>query len=173
MSDHTLLIEKAAAWLRGKKCVAIITDMTCGASTETADVIGWDARGHSTLVEVKVSRSDFRADRFKPHRVEPGRGMGFRRYYCTPPGLLSVADLPKGWGLLEWSGKRMAVIQECSDGMPGPTWDMAGQRSELALLITALRRVGATCPKGISVRPYTFETSGRATLGTATPDQPA
>lgn len=33
------------------------------------------------------------------------------------------------------------------------------------ILISALRRVGQQAPKGVSVKCYTYEVSGKATLG--------
>lgn len=52
------------------------------------------------MIEVKVTRSDFLADRKKPHR-QGGKGMGSWRYYMAPEGLISVGELPDGWGLIE------------------------------------------------------------------------
>jgi hypothetical protein len=67
---------------------------------ELPDVIGFKMR-HSDLIECKVSRSDFLADKRKSFRNEQsGKGMGDYRYYCCPKGLISTEELPDGWGLL-------------------------------------------------------------------------
>lgn len=163
---HSLLIERAARWLE-REAVAVITDMTYACSTETADVIGWDARGYSSLIEVKVSRSDFLADKHKPHRKEPGRGMGSARWYCAPKGLLKPEDMPHGWGLLEWTGKKIRVVHRPEVPPHVFQWDQQGQRCEIGLLISALRRIAQTTPPGVSVKAYTFESKRRATLGVA------
>jgi hypothetical protein len=66
---------------------------------ELADVIGFDSR-HSTLIECKVSRSDFLNDKKKNFRVKPEKGMGDHRYYCCPKDLIKKEEVPTGWGLL-------------------------------------------------------------------------
>ncbi|NVL49910.1 adenylosuccinate synthase [Pseudomonas syringae pv. actinidiae] len=53
----------------------------------------------TVVVEVKTSRSDFLADRKKPHRSE-GEGMGLFRYFMCPEGLISPTELPPRWGLI-------------------------------------------------------------------------
>lgn len=90
---HTELITLSAAWLRAQNCSVVITDMTHGGS-ETPDAIGWQ-RTDSILIECKASRADFLADRHKPFRRDPERGMGMLRYYATPEGLLKPEDRPR------------------------------------------------------------------------------
>ena len=53
----------------------------------------------TVLVECKVSRSDFLADKAKPHRHVGG--IGNWRYYMAPEGLISPNELPEKWGLVE------------------------------------------------------------------------
>lgn len=156
---HAELTGQAARWLERQGCAVVITEMAHGQS-ETPDAIGWHGT-HSTLVECKASRADFLADRQKHFRREPVRGMGTARYMCTMRGLLDVEELPLGWGLIEWDGKRMRVIQK-SD-----THETDG-RSEISVLLSALRRVAKDAPMGFSVKCYTIETKNRATLGVAT-----
>lgn len=163
MSDseitHDFLIEQAAAWLRKKGNAVIITDMAHGHS-ETPDAIGWQ-QTNTTLIEVKVSRSDFLADRKKWFRQFPKEGMGAERYFCAPKGMLSIEELPDGWGLLEWDGKRLRAAKR-SDNFGDKNW-----RAEVSLLLSALRRIGQDAPKGVSIKHYTFESKNRATLGVA------
>lgn len=75
--------------------------------TERADAWGysWGANGHSVLVEVKVSRSDFLRDKHKPHRQPGTPSLGDFRYFMCPAGLLTLDDMPEGWGLL-WVNAR-------------------------------------------------------------------
>ena len=54
------------------------------------------------MVECKITRDDFLADRDKPFRQKPARGVGSERFYLTPPVLIKLEELPPGWGLLEY-----------------------------------------------------------------------
>ncbi len=78
--------------------------------TENPDVWGYD--GNSTvLIEVKVSHSDFLADQKKYWRnVEPEYTAGNRRWYLCPEGVIKPEELPEGWGLLYWDGKRIMPV---------------------------------------------------------------
>ena len=67
--------------------------------TEQPDVLGLTAYGKSIIVEVKVSRADFLADKKKSWRINPNIAMGDERVYLTPEGLLNVSDIPYGWQL--------------------------------------------------------------------------
>lgn len=69
---------------------------------EQPDALGFRS-GVSVLIECKTSRPDFLADKKKKFRVDPAMGMGDWRFFLTPKGLISVSELPEGWGLLECS----------------------------------------------------------------------
>lgn len=155
---HAGLVAAAAAWLRRQGCAVVITEMA-HAGSETPDAIGWAGGGRSTVVECKASRADFLADRRKLFRRVVSQGMGRLRYYCAPRGVLSSDEMPPGWGLLEWDGRRMRVARK-AEPQPG-----SSGRAEVSLLLSAIRRIGAGAPRGIGVRFYTYETGGRATLG--------
>jgi hypothetical protein len=99
---HKQLVGIAYQWLL-KNCscgVAFKEFHTMASNGEHPDVIGFGSWGHSVLIEVKISRSDFFADRKKRFRQFPEMGMGTQRYYCCPAGLLTKEDLPDGWGLV-------------------------------------------------------------------------
>lgn len=109
---HKSLCDLAVVWLkrpnsaRGHGCNVAVSECPSGWVGEIPDAIGFRTGYHnveSVLVEVKVTRSDFLADKRKPHRLEGG--LGTFRYYLCPEGLIQVADLPPGWGLL-WVNKR-------------------------------------------------------------------
>jgi hypothetical protein len=74
------------------------------------DAIGWKRACHSVLIECKVTRADFLADRAKPFRLKPESGVGGERFYLTPACLLRREELPAGWGLLEIRGHRVEMI---------------------------------------------------------------
>lgn len=97
---HTQCVKAASKWLNNK-CDVQMPEFFCW-NGELADVIGFkQSRSTSILIECKVSRRDFLADKKKYFRYEhPESGMGDLRYYCCPKGLIGQNDLPDGWGLL-------------------------------------------------------------------------
>lgn len=68
---------------------------------ESPDLIGFRNDNETTVVEVKVTRSDFLSDKNKKFRNQPEFGMGCFRYYACPEGLISKDELPDKWGLIE------------------------------------------------------------------------
>lgn len=105
---HADLCAVAVKWLKrpasagGHGCHVAASECRSGWSGEIPDAIGFRAAGDrdgSVVVEVKVSRSDFLADRNKPHRLEGG--MGNWRYFMAPAGMIRPDELPPGWGLIE------------------------------------------------------------------------
>lgn len=155
---HAALIVASAKWLEAKGHSVVITDMSHG-DGETPDAIGWKGKS-STLIECKASRSDFLHDREKPWRRDPERGMGCRRYFAAPEGLISPQELPGSWGLLELRKGKLKLITESGHHKRGAT-------AETSLLVSALRRVAHQAPKGVSVRCYSIVSTSppRATLG--------
>lgn len=87
----------------GHGCHFTVIEPTCYG--ENPDVFGVRHGLHSAsvgtfLLEAKTSRSDFLADRSKPHRINPEIGMGKYRYYICPTGLIKPEELPEKWGLI-------------------------------------------------------------------------
>lgn len=116
---HAELCAVAVKWLKrpnsanGHGCQVAVSECAPDWAGERPDAIGFRAGflAGSVLVECKVSRSDFHADKAKPHR-QPGSGMGTWRYYMAPKGLLSVSDMPERWGLLEVNSRgHVSVMQ--------------------------------------------------------------
>lgn len=99
---HSELVMAAWSWLlRDTQCgVAFREYKSSRFSMELPDVIGFDLRGISYIVECKVSRADFLADANKPFRKNPELGMGSQRYYCCPSKLITADEIPRGWGLV-------------------------------------------------------------------------
>jgi hypothetical protein len=138
---HPQLVERAVRWLRSYRCGVVLSEQAC-ASGEMPDAIGWKRANHSVLVECKVTRADFLADRSKPFRQKPEQGVGCERFYLTPPALLKVEELPAGWGLLEYRRGRIErgeieVIHASAKNLR----TAAGFRYEMNLLLASLRRV--------------------------------
>ena len=131
---HSELIAAASKWLRTRRYPIVLCDVQCAVTSEQPDVIGWTNGGLSCVVECKASRSDFQRDARKWFRRSPEVGMGYERWFCAPAGMLTVADLPERWGLVEPSGKRMRVVRKADTNLP------RNERCERALLVNALRR---------------------------------
>jgi hypothetical protein len=133
---HAQLVEKAVRWLRWYRCGVVLSEQAC-VGGEMPDAIGWKRACHSVLVECKVTRADFLADRAKTFRQKPQRGVGSERFYLTPPNLVNSDELPAGWGLLEMRRGRLEMVRASAKNLRRA----AGFRYEMNLLLASLRRV--------------------------------
>ena len=133
---HPQLVEKAVRWLRSYRCGVVLSEQAC-VSGEMPDAIGWKQACHSVLVECKITRADFLADREKPFRQKPERGVGSERFYLTSPGLIKLEELPVGWGLLEVRRGHVETLHTSAKNLRTPV----GLRYEMNLLLASLRRV--------------------------------
>lgn len=108
---------------------------------EQPDCLGF-RNGVSCLIECKISRSDFLADKKKKFRINPELGMGDWRFYLAPTGLIKIEDIPIGWGLLETDGRVVRKVQ----GFPSNTdWYnkpfTCNKQAECDYLYSACRRM--------------------------------
>ncbi|HZE27540.1 MAG TPA: hypothetical protein VE083_09145 [Terriglobales bacterium] len=133
---HALLVRKAVEWLRGYRCGVVLSEQAC-VSGEMPDAIGWKRACHSVLVECKISRPDFLADRGKPFRQNPQLGVGSERFYLAPRGLIRPDELPPGWGLLEHHNRQIKMLCASRKNLRNDE----GFRCEMNLLLASLRRV--------------------------------
>jgi hypothetical protein len=133
---HAQLVQKAVAWLRRYRCGVVLSEQAC-VSGEMPDAIGWKKACHSVVVECKISRSDYLADRGKPSRQRPETGMGAERFYLLPAGLLRPEELLAGWGLLEYDKGKVNLIRRSVKNFRSE----AGFHYEMNLLLASLRRV--------------------------------
>lgn len=142
---HDELIKCAEYWLLNtKKCDFVFTEFNTS-NSETPDAIGFRKK-HTILVECKISRSDFLADKNKSFRKNPKLGMGAYRFYMCPKGVIKKEDLPTRWGLIYVNeGKCRQVV-----GPKGNKWGATGKNfyfknrntsAENTLLLSALRRL--------------------------------
>jgi hypothetical protein len=111
---HSSLVALGVRWLSRQSSVVLYE--FAAAAKENPDIIGWST-GFSTLIECKATRSDFLSDAKKVVRRNPRRGMGQRRYYLCPTGVIKIEELPKKWGLL-WVEKGRIVVQQEARGNP-------------------------------------------------------
>lgn len=111
---HQELCSLAVNWLQrapgrsGPACQVAFSEAKGGWNGEIPDAIGFRTAAEdegSVVVEVKVSRADYVADRAKAHRQDGALGMGLYRYFMAPEGIISVLELPQSWGLVEVSPK--------------------------------------------------------------------
>lgn len=130
---HKELAHIGYRWLKNRSYGLVLCEFV-SMSAEIPDVIGFKYH-YSTLIECKISRSDFFADQKKRFRQDPADGMGNYRYYMTPKGLLRPDELPEGWGLLEVSDK--LKTREVVKAAP----QNKSYRSEHNLLYSIARRI--------------------------------
>jgi hypothetical protein len=133
---HAQLVQLAVKWLRRARCGVVLSEQAC-LSGEMPDAIGWKRACHSVVVECKISRADFLADRDKPFRKDPKQGLGCERFYLAPAGLIRREELPAGWGLLEVRNRSVELVHSSAKDLRSQT----GFRYEMNLLLASLRRV--------------------------------
>ncbi len=134
---HSQLVNLAVAWLRRYRCGVVLSEQAC-ASGEVPDAIGWKGKCRSVVVECKITRADFLADRAKPFRLNPDIALGCERFYLVPAGLVSPQELPPGWGLLECAGRKVEMrIRPPRRSLR----TAAGMEYEMNLLLASLCRV--------------------------------
>ena len=141
---HDQLCLRAAKFLKNNGFSVAFDDRFQAATGvgELPDAIGF-RNGVSCLIEAKVSRSDFLADKKKRFRVEPSLGMGDWRFFICPPDLIKPEDLPQGWGLLYAYNK---VIKKVHGFPPNTQWFnakpfVANKQAECDFMYSALRRI--------------------------------
>ena len=134
--NHSLLVTLAAGWLRRKYRCGIVLAEQYRHIGETPDAIGWKGNCHSVVIECKTSRADFLADLKKSCRQLPG-AMGCERFYLVPAGLVTAAELPPGWGLLEHKSREISLSARSKKNLRSE----AGLFREMNLLLASLRRV--------------------------------
>jgi len=88
---------------------------------------------------------DLLADRKKPFRIDPSKGMGDWRFMISEPGIVELGDLPDGWGLLHVVKGRVKKVH----GWPA-NWSwvnteskpfQANKQAECDMMFSALRRM--------------------------------
>lgn len=108
--SHDEIADWCALRLRKMDYHFSFSNMTSNNHGEQPDVLGVNMYGESILVEVKVSRSDFLSDKKKPWRQD-GKGIGDKRVYLTPKGLLKPEEIPYGWQLWEVHGVNKPTLK--------------------------------------------------------------
>lgn len=144
---HAELIPIAFKWaLKMGSCGVAFKELST-LSSECPDVIGFQGGCRTVLIEVKVSRSDFFADRKKSFRIYPERGMGTYRFYMCPAGLIRPDELPMNWGLIYVNdqGKAKCVVNPYCKSLLGNIWEGGFEKrnieGEFGMMYSSLRRL--------------------------------
>lgn len=146
---HSELVHIAYRWVL-RQGVAVAFKELVSMAMEQPDVIGFGGPVPSVLIEVKISRSDFKADAKKFWRIYPAQGMGSHRIYCAPEGLLKLEELPAGWALLSVAPNGKATLtHRPHPDYPGARFLANGQchaqphneKNEAKVMFSALRRL--------------------------------
>lgn len=78
---------------------------------EKPDVLDFNSSGRSVLYEIKMSRSDFLADKKKYSRaIEPW--FGEKRYFVCDGDFIKENEVPQGWGLYHFKNNKFYKIKE-------------------------------------------------------------
>ena len=137
--SHRELCKKAAKYLKSKgiqpfhKCQYVVCELERATGSESPDAFGI-CNNSSQLIEVKVSRSDFLADKRKWFRQNPKQGLGDYRSYLCPEGVIKKYDLPENWGLL-WINDKGKIFEVLK-----PEKQEACKQEEIYLIMSILRR---------------------------------
>ena len=137
--SHRELCKKAAKFLKSKgiqpfhKCQYVVCELERATGSESPDAFGI-CNNSSQLIEVKVSRSDFLADKRKWFRQNPKQGIGDYRSYLCPEGVIKKNDLPEKWGLL-WINDKGKIFEVLK-----PEKQEACKQEEIYLMMSILRR---------------------------------
>jgi len=115
-----------------RRCLYVAVELNTYA-TENTDVWGFDG-WCTTVIEVKTSHADFKNDQKKFWRnVLPEHQAGNLRWYLCPEGIIKPDELPEGWGLLYWDGKRIYPVV-------APETRMQGCHADMMILYSILKR---------------------------------
>lgn len=143
---HADVVDRALRWLRGHHGCKVAFAEINTYELVNPDAIGFrrpagSSKAWSVLVEAKISRSDFRADREKMIHRLPDSCPGQERWYLTPPGMLRAEEIPPGWGLAEVGKRSVRIVVEAPKGE-----HVHGRaHADMGILLSAVRRhqVGA------------------------------
>lgn len=133
---HKDLVIRGVKWLKNNhhykyRSPIVLPEYSCSANS-IPDVIGISA-DRTTVLECKVSRSDFKADAKKGHRRYINQ-LGNSRFYLVPTGLITPEEINNGWGLLYCHDHKITIEKE-SD------WFTETRNQEYRVLYSLIRRI--------------------------------
>lgn len=136
--SHRKLCEIGSKWVKNTRnyhfrCPYVLIEF-CPIGGESPDIFGLRAN-HSILIEIKVSKNDFKTDLKKIYRKE-GFGIGLTRYYLCPTDLIKIEELPDKWGLLYCNEKGKITIIKYSEAFRNRNFNQ-----ELIIMQSVIRRL--------------------------------
>jgi len=137
--SHGELVDRAFQYLSAYFGCSVVFKERRGAQSEIPDAIGFKG-SFSTLIECKASRADFLSDKNKYFRKFAIEGMGYKRYFMAPIGLLEPSEIPNGWGLLE-VGEKAIKYRRVTIAKESEPFYHRNMQHEISYLISAMRRL--------------------------------
>jgi len=140
--SHHDVVQRAVRWLRGHHgCRPVFAEISTYERVNP-DAIGFrkpagGMRAWSVLIEAKISRSDFRADRDKIIHRLPDLCPGQERWYLTPPNLVRPEEVPVGWGLAECGARSVRIVRPAPIA---PEVNVQRAVCDMGILLSAVRR---------------------------------
>lgn len=131
---HKELVKRMTLWIKYCQHMGIVISELSTGTSETPDIIAWGSGACSMLIECKISRQDFLSDRKKRFRENSTEGVGDRRYYAAPRGLIKIEELPHQWGLFEVKGRDISIKKEAE-------YQQTSKRHECVMLMSVVRRL--------------------------------
>lgn len=111
---HKELCVVACRWLAGinrRHLVALFRESHYLLGEQADAFAVWSPVGVTHMVECKVSRSDFLADKHKPWRKNPEQGLGAIRSYLTLPGVIrDKSEVPDCWNWYEYNEETDSLV---------------------------------------------------------------
>ena len=110
--EHQKIQEKAVNYLLDKSYW--ITKMEVPCRGIIADVWGMKSENgnfETAMIEVKVSKADFRNNKYKEARTEED-SMAERCYILCPSGLIEPKEIHPKWGLLWYGDERIKNMKQ-------------------------------------------------------------
>lgn len=134
---HSQLVDLAGRYLQ-RKLYCKMVFQECSTIERVFDAIGYQSNT-GYMIEVKVSRADFFADRKKKHFGNPSAN---KHFYLVPAGLVEEKDLPEGYGLLYAHSDKLSGIEQVVYGK----WHVGGVDEQLKsmLMYQACNKMGVT-----------------------------
>lgn len=139
---HKEIVEKLSKWLRRHKenikipnCSLVLSEfVTANYCGETPDILGFNY-WTSVMIEVKTSRSDFKAD-MKKRFKKFSKGSGEFKFYACPYGMLDPDEMPDMYGLIY-----IDVDENITLVKPALRQKNADLRVERSMLLSYIRRL--------------------------------
>lgn len=154
MLDHKQLVEIAVEYAKGERGgINILAEPKVPGVAECPDVLFWSRSMDSTIIEIKCSLSDLRADASKPFRHNRD-GMGLFRYFMWEKGgeiRAEHIDDDTGFGGLQYdpSTGQTSQVKPCAPLYAARSWinELAALNHYLSLATREAGKSAGECRK--------------------------